>query len=454
MKHLLLKNITTVIAAAVFGLSVAFVASYAQTVSWSAPVGGAPPPENNLYGLLNTLPLDQTKAGGLALNAGLIVNFASLFNGPTNISAPPGNNALTVYGKVQLQDGYHGGGRKALVSTDYNGTGRWISLDCLVGPPQQYLYGITATGPLCAPAGSTPPPPPPSGTIAGTCAVSSASGQTGQPVTFTATVTSSGASGVTYTWNGTDVTTAVTGNPFIKTYLTAGTKTMQVALGGVVNGVNLSVTVSCPTVSITVPPALAMREFPSPYWTPSTGGTPMPHQVVTQQTNNGGVISRTYMTLPQHQAAYSNVVPASIGALSSSARNGRLSIPVNVTSGTLTPSMTFKLQYGRLTEFGSISGPTTSEPHQPVCSNVPSAGWTDVGIGGVTYTATPLSAVTSNVATGGTFTFNYDMRVASNAFNLPGASSYDYLCFRLMRNDGVYSPSTSFTGYYPVLFWR
>jgi len=161
----LIKNLVILVGASAFGLSVALVASHAQNVYWTPPSANAP--GNNLYGLLNAGVVGQSKAGGLSLGGALIVNGASSYlYGPTIISPPvaPGINALSAYGKVQIQDGTQGAGK--LFISNANGLGSWTSVNCgLDGSGvQMFLAGLTAAGgPNCvsppaaaAPSGPTP----------------------------------------------------------------------------------------------------------------------------------------------------------------------------------------------------------------------------------------------------------------------------------------------------------
>jgi len=143
----LFKTIAILTGAAVFGLSVALLVSYAQApVYWSAPSANAP--ASNLHGLLNASVSPQTKLGGLLLDRLVVNGGYSFLGGPTYINnSNPIFNALTVYGRVQVSDGTQAPG-KVFIASNNSGLGSWVSLNCgLNGSGQQmFLAGINSNG--------------------------------------------------------------------------------------------------------------------------------------------------------------------------------------------------------------------------------------------------------------------------------------------------------------------
>jgi len=158
----LLKHFIVVAGSAVLGLAVGLAVSYAQVAinTWVGP-SSANPLNYNITGLLNIGPTNQSKLGGLSLGGTLVVNGASSYlYGPTIIDPPlilvggryiKSGNALTAYGKVQVQDGTQGAARP-MATADTAGTARWApspgSWGCGSGEggSAQALTGIYADG--------------------------------------------------------------------------------------------------------------------------------------------------------------------------------------------------------------------------------------------------------------------------------------------------------------------
>jgi len=123
---LFFKSLTIVVGSAFVGLAFGLVVSYAQVVinAWVAPLNNDPL-QYNVTGLLNMGPVNQEKLARLTLGGNLTVNGAhsNLF-GQTTVNAP-GNTALSVNGKVQVQDNTQGYTGIPFVTNDGAGTGRW-----------------------------------------------------------------------------------------------------------------------------------------------------------------------------------------------------------------------------------------------------------------------------------------------------------------------------------------